>query len=278
LPRYAIGDVQGCDTALERLLTALHFNAERDQLTFVGDLVNRGPQSLQVLQRLMTMNDNIRVVLGNHDLHLLAHHFDSTRPLHKGDTLQHVLESPNREHIVEWLIEQPLAISDLQAGDLFIHAGLIPQWTVDDVLFNAAETSAALRRNPAAFLAGMYGNQPDKWQPDLQPEDRWRFTINVLTRLRYCKAGGRINLKLKDAPDKVDAPWLPWFEHPDRRSSNTRIVFGHWSTLGLMRRPGLLALDTGCVWGGSLTAINLDDADAPPIQVRCASCQTPGAD
>ncbi|HMA10321.1 MAG TPA: symmetrical bis(5'-nucleosyl)-tetraphosphatase [Steroidobacteraceae bacterium] len=278
MPRYAIGDVQGCFEPLRQLLRDLRFSADRDELVFAGDLVNRGPDSLKVLRHVRALADNARTVLGNHDLHLLAHHFDPARPLREGDTLQQVLEAPDREALLDWLLARPLLILDATHGDLFVHAGLIPQWTVPQAQALAAETERALRATPREFLARMYGNQPDRWREGLTPEDRGRFTINVLTRLRYCSADGTINLKLKDAPQRTPPPWLPWYAHADRASAAVRVVFGHWSTLGLLRRKNLLALDTGCVWGGTLTAVNLDDPEAPPVQVPCAACQQPGAD
>jgi bis(5'-nucleosyl)-tetraphosphatase (symmetrical) len=233
----------------------------------LGDLVNRGPQSLQVLRLVKSMGANARTVLGNHDLHLLAHHFDSTRPTHKGDTLRQVLEAPDCEALVQWLLEQPLAIQIKDSGHLLIHAGLVPQWSVAVALDEAAAAMQALRRQPRDFLADMYGNKPDRWEPTLARMERWRFTVNVLTRLRYCTADGTINLQLKDAPSRVAPPWLPWFDQAHRLSHGQRIIFGHWSTLGLVTRLDIVALDTGCVWGGALTAVKLDDAEEPPIQV-----------
>jgi bis(5'-nucleosyl)-tetraphosphatase (symmetrical) len=278
LPRYAIGDVQGCLEALRQLLHALRFSADRDELVFLGDLVNRGPDSLGVLRLVRALGDNARTVLGNHDLHLLAHHFDSARPLRDGDTLQQVLEAPDREALMDWLLTRPLLLFDAAQNDLFVHAGLVPQWTVQQAQVLAAEAERALRATPRDFLAGMYGNQPERWREGLAPADRWRFTINVLTRLRYCSADGTINLRLKDTPQRTPPPWLPWFAHAGRSSAAVRVIFGHWSTLGLLRQQNLLSLDTGCVWGGSLTAVNLDDPAAPPVQVACVACQEPGGD
>jgi len=276
LARYAIGDVQGCYQPLRELLRRLRFSADRDRLLFVGDLVNRGPDSLEVLRFVRDLGGNAQSVLGNHDLHLLAHHFDPQRPLREGDTLQPVLDAPDREELMAWLLQRPLLLHDAPHGDLIVHAGLIPQWTARQATEQARSAEHALRATPEKFLAKMYGNKPDRWEDAESDADRHRFTINVLTRLRYCKADGTVNLKLKDAPEKVAAPWLPWFEHPHRRSAGARVVFGHWSTLGLRRQPGLLALDTGCVWGGALTAVDLDDPEASPVQTACPACQQPG--
>lgn len=278
MPRYAIGDIQGCFEPLAQLLRQLRFSADRDELVFLGDLVNRGPDSLAVLRHVRALADNARTVLGNHDLHLLAHHHDPRRPLREGDTLQQVLAAPDRETLMDWLLSRPLLLRDATRGDVFVHAGLVPQWTVPQAQALAEETARALRADPAGFLARMYGNQPDRWREDLAPAERERFTINVLTRLRYCSADGTINLRLKDSPAQAPAPWQPWFAHAGRASAAERVVFGHWSTLGLVREHNLLALDTGCVWGGALTAVNLDDPEAPPIQVGCAACQQPGTD
>jgi len=278
MARYAIGDIQGCHQQLRELLRRLRFSSDRDQLIFVGDLVNRGPESLQVLRFVRDLGDSARTVLGNHDLHLLAHHFDPSRPLREGDTLQEVLQAPDREKLVQWLLQRPLLLHDAARGELVVHAGVIPQWSAEQAGHHAAAAATALRARPEEFLASMYGNKPARWEDAETDADRHRFTINVLTRMRYCKADGTVNLKLKDAPDKASAPWLPWYAHPQRRSAATRVIFGHWSTLGLLRKPGLLALDTGCVWGGALTAVDLDDAEAAPVQLPCPVWQRPGGE
>jgi bis(5'-nucleosyl)-tetraphosphatase (symmetrical) len=259
--------VQGCFISLLELLQKLRFQSDRDELIFLGDLVNRGPQSLEVLRHIKAMGGNAVTVLGNHDLHLLAHHFDSSRAPRSGDTLGPILEAQDREVLIGWLLLQPLAIHDVKRDDLFVHAGVVPQWSAADAMHYGKEASDALQENPQALLGQMYGNQPDQWAPDLEGADRWRFAVNTLTRLRFCDEAGRINLKLKDAPEKVPLPWRPWFNHEHRNSRGTRIIFGHWSTLGYINRPDLVALDTGCVWGGQLTAVDLDDREAPPIQV-----------
>jgi len=278
LSRYAIGDIQGCFAPLQSLLARLGFSPDRDQLLLAGDLVNRGPQSLQVLRFVRSLGAAARTVLGNHDLHLLAlHHVAGRRP-RDGDTLDEVLAAPDRDALLDWLLEQPLAIDDAAHRELLVHAGVIPQWSREEVLANARAAETALQADPSAFLAAMYGNRPACWQDAETPMDRHRFTVNVLTRLRYCQADGRIDLTLKQAPGSEAAPWRPWFEHEHRRLRDRRIICGHWSTLGLVNRPDLLALDTGCVWGGALTAVNLDDPGAPPVQEPCAACQSPGGD
>jgi bis(5'-nucleosyl)-tetraphosphatase (symmetrical) len=278
LPRYAIGDIQGCLEPLQALLARLRFSADRDQLLLAGDLVNRGPDSLGVLRLVRSLGAAARTVLGNHDLHLLALCHGTSRQPRPGDTLDEILAAPDREALLGWLLEQPLAVDDAQHGDLLVHAGVIPQWSREDLLENARAAQAALRADPPAFFAAMYGNQPALWQDALTPMDRHRFTVNVLTRLRYCQPDGRIDLQLKGAPGTQPPPWRPWFEHEHRLLRDRRIIFGHWSTLGLVNRPDVLALDTGCVWGGLLTAVNLDDPEAPPVQEPCAACQLPGGD
>ncbi|MBM4238041.1 MAG: symmetrical bis(5'-nucleosyl)-tetraphosphatase [Gammaproteobacteria bacterium] len=269
MARIAIGDLQGCLTELQQLLKDIRFSADRDQLWFVGDLVNRGPDSLGVLRFVRALGANARVVLGNHDLHLLAVAFGSRRKLREDDTLDDVLSAADRHALLEWLLRQPLAVRE--GSDLMLHAGVVPQWSADEVLQYAREVEHALQANPQALFDVMYGNKPDCWRDELDGSDRLRFIINVLTRLRFCRADGRIDLKMKGAPGSQDAGWMPWFEVPTRRTRGVRLVTGHWSTLGLVDRAELLALDTGCVWGGALSAASLDGPE------RCSQpCATKG--
>lgn len=265
MARYAIGDIQGCHAELLALLKKLRFKPDRDQLWLVGDLVNRGPASLAVLRLVRALGDNAITVLGNHDLHLLAVAYGSDRHVRPDDTLQRVLAARDRDRLLDWLITLPLAHFDARHNDLMVHAGLPPQWSAADTVRHAAATSAALQKNPGRFLARMYGDKPDRWSQSLRGADKHRFIVNVLTRLRYCDARGRINLDLKDSPGSLHAAsraapgeMRPWFLAPNRKSARTRVICGHWSTLGLVRKPGLLALDTGCVWGGMLTGADLD--------------------
>lgn len=270
MARWAIGDVQGCGEELDELLALIGFSAARDRLWLVGDLVNRGPHSLQVLRRIRSLGEAAICVLGNHDLHLLAVALVGARQ-RKNDTLAEVLAATDRDALIEWLLHRPLAhfqpAGAPPAGDLLIHAGLVPQWSIAQTLSLAAEVQQALRTDPRALLAQMYGDQPERWHRGLRGAARLRFAVNVLTRLRFCTPGGRIDFKHKGRPDSAQAPWIPWFQAPARASAHTRIVFGHWSALGYYRAEGLLALDTGCVWGGSLTAVNLDAPDAAPLSV-----------
>ena len=274
MTRYAIGDLQGCDRELRALLARLKFSPDRDRLWFVGDLVNRGPGSLAALRLVRELGDNAVVVLGNHDLHLLAlaHGVHRRR---KSDTLDEVLAAPDREQLLEWLLTRPLAHAE--GGDLMVHAGLVPQWTVELTLQLAQAVSAALRHDPRTLFEHMYGNEPERWDERLTGFERLRFTINVLTRLRLCTADGRVDLDAKGAPPPPTSPLRPWFEHPARRSRSARVIFGHWSALGLVQEHGVVGLDTGCVWGGALTALDLD-AQRPPVSLQCAGYQRIGAD
>jgi bis(5'-nucleosyl)-tetraphosphatase (symmetrical) len=266
MARWAIGDVQGCCEELVQLLARIRFSEQRDRVWFVGDLVNRGPQSLQALRLVRGLGDNAISVLGNHDLHLLAVALVNAK-LRKSDTLSDILQAPDREQLLQWLQRLPLVHVDPAHGDVLLHAGVLPQWSVAQTLQLAAEVQQALREQPRALLSDMYSDQPDRWQETLAPRERMRLTINVLTRLRFCTADGRVDFRHKGRPDSAAKPWLPWFKVPNRASDDQRIVFGHWSALGLHRERGVLGIDTGCVWGGALTAVNLDDPEAPPVSV-----------
>lgn len=275
MSRHAIGDIQGCCDELRALLSRIGFSADRDRLWFVGDLVNRGPQSLEVLRYVRALGDNAIVVLGNHDLHLLAIAC-GCRPPRRSDTLDEVLQAPDRDALFEWLATRPLA--HFESGDLLVHAGVVPQWTVEMTLSLAREVELALRSNPRNLFEHMYGDEPDQWRTDLAGADRLRFAINVLTRMRVCTNDGRINLRLKGKPPQADSPWRPWFELESRRTRGTRVIFGHWSALGLILRDDVIGLDSGCVWGGALTALDLDGsrtAGCAPVSLSCAGHQSP---
>jgi bis(5'-nucleosyl)-tetraphosphatase (symmetrical) len=276
MARYAIGDIQGCCDDLKALLERCNYSADRDQLWFVGDLVNRGPQSLETLRFVRSLGAGATVVLGNHDLHLLALAFGAKRKQKDGDTLEGILNAPDRDQLLEWLLGRPLAVFDEPRGDFLVHAGLARDWTPRAAAKLAREVEAVLRDDARALFDSMYGNKPDQWDDKLRGMDRLRFVINAFTRMRYCRKDGSIDLKAKGAPGEQPEDLVPWFDVPERKSADVRVICGHWSTLGLKRRRDLLALDTGCVWGGSLTAVDLD-ADEPPVQLACRSHLVPGA-
>jgi bis(5'-nucleosyl)-tetraphosphatase (symmetrical) len=264
---WAVGDVQGCGVELDRLLERIGFSPARDRLWFVGDLVNRGPRSLEVLRAVARLGDAAVVVLGNHDLHLLALARGGARRRPADHELLPVLAAPDREPLLDWLQSRPVLHHDAALGWTMVHAGLPPQWDLPLAQRCAAELEAALRGECSGRLfAEMYGNQPDLWRDDLEGAERLRFITNALTRLRVCDRSGRLLLKLKgrlaDMPDGV----VPWFRVPSRRWAGARIVCGHWSALGYLDEGGVLGLDTGCIWGGTLTAQRLD-ANLPPVSV-----------
>lgn len=272
---YLIGDVQGCDEALGRLLHTIDFSASRDTLVLLGDLVNRGPQSLAVLRRMIELEGSAHCLLGNHDLHLLAVAHGVRKP-HRSDTLDHILLAPDRERLLGWLRARPLALQ--MQGWLMVHAGVLPQWDAVQTLALAHELERELRGPDwGEFLHNMYGNHPDRWDDTLRGLDRLRVIVNALTRLRFCSADGVMEFETKDSAAAAPEGFMPWFDIPGRRSEGTRIAFGHWSTLGDVGRHGLLALDTGCVWGGCLTAARIDHDKVERFDVRCVQAQAPGA-
>lgn len=271
---YLIGDLQGCCDAFDRLLAELQFSPSRDRLWVLGDLVNRGPASVATLSRLRDLAASAVCLLGNHDLHLLAV-AAGVRPEHRSDTLREILDSPQRDHWIDWVRQRPLAAQ--APGWLAVHAGVSPAWDAAETLGLAGEVEALLRGPDLhGFLQVMYGNEPARWDPTLAGPDRWRFVINVLTRIRFCTADGTLDFKVKEGADAAPPGLMPWFEVPGRRTEGVPIAFGHWSTLGLINRPDLLALDTGCVWGGALTAVRVDGGRREVVQVACERAQTPG--
>ena len=277
---YCVGDIQGCDDAFERLLSLIDFSPSRDTIYLLGDLVNRGPGSAAVLRRCMQLEGSVCALLGNHDLHLLAT-AHGVRPPSRRDTLQGILQAPDRDGLLDWLRQQPLARQVEHGGEklLLVHAGVLPQWSADDVLAHADEVQALLR-GPAlpGFLQQMYGNRPDLWDASLQGADRLRIIVNALTRLRFCSPEGRMDFDSTESAAQAPAGLVPWFDAPQRRTSGTLIAFGHWSTLGWISRPDLLGLDTGCVWGGALSAVRFGAtlAEREHCKVPCAQQQQPG--
>lgn len=275
---YLIGDVQGCDAALGRLLDELAFSPSRDRLWVLGDLVNRGPDSLAVLRRLMALDGAAQALLGNHDLHLLAV-AEGLRQPHRLDTLDGILQLPARQRdgVLQWLCHRPLA--GQERGVLMVHAGVLPDWTVQQTLALAQEVETVLRSPERRdFLCQMYGNEPAAWDDALAGVERWRVVVNALTRMRFCSARGRMEFASKEGAGTAPAGYFPWFDVPGRRSAQAVVAFGHWSTLGWLQRPDLIALDSGCVWGGQLTAVRLsEDGRAwERFQVSCPQSQVPG--
>jgi len=263
---YAIGDIQGCHFSFQHLLSEIQFNPTRDRLWLVGDIVNRGSGSLEVLRWVYQHRDVINLVLGNHDLHALTVAEGFVRA-HRGDTLQAILDAPDRAVLLDWLRHQPLMHD---SGEyVMVHAGLLPQWTIQIATSLAAEVSQALRsENYREFLAHMYGNLPDSWSDDLAGMNRLRVITNAFTRLRICTDAGQMDFKFKGELSDIPPGYRPWFDITGHQSKDATIIFGHWSALGLQQREKLFALDTGCLWGGQLTALRLEDRAL--FQVPCS--------
>lgn len=271
---YLIGDLQGCCDALDGLLAKVGFTPSRDHAYVLGDLINRGPASLKTLRRLQALGGSATCLLGNHDLHFLAV-AHSVRPAGRSDTLADLLAAPDRPALVDWLRQQRMAVH--ARGWLMVHAGVVPQWDLATTLQLAGEVETRLRGpDLQGFLQVMYGNKPVRWDPGLSGEDRLRFAVNVLTRIRFVQADGTLDFDTKDGSAEAPPGLYPWFAAPGRQTSGVPIAFGHWSTLGLVNRPDLLALDTGCVWGGQLTAVRLDGDSREVIQFECEQAQHPG--
>jgi bis(5'-nucleosyl)-tetraphosphatase (symmetrical) len=272
MPIYAIGDIQGCADEFEELLERIDFEVARDRLWLVGDLVNRGPRSLDVLRKVRSFGDAAITVLGNHDLHLLAATLTPGERLRPDDTLGDILTAPDRDELLDWLRRKPLLHHDAALNYTMIHAGLPPQWDLALAQACARELEEALQDDDRCIglFAHMYGDQPSRWSDDLRGYDRLRFITNCLTRLRFCRKDGRLELKFKGEIGKAPAHVTPWFRAPNRRSRELRIVCGHWSALGYYEGDGVLSIDTGCVWGQKLCAVRLDQR-AEPVFIRCSS-------
>ena len=263
---YAIGDLQGCFSSLEELLEQIAFDARRDRLWFVGDLVNRGKESLAALRFVKGLGAVAVTVLGNHDLHLLCVAGGFAKA-HRGDTLDEILAAPDREELLEWVRGRPMM--HVENGHALVHAGLLPQWTVAQAQALACEVEAALRGpDHREFLRALYGNRPDRWSDDLSGMDRLRVITNAMTRLRLCTSEGVMEFNHKGKVDLSPPGYFPWYAVPGRASLGARIIFGHWSALGLKLEGDILALDTGCLWGGCLSAVRLEDRAL--FQVSCA--------
>lgn len=273
---YLIGDLQGCCQPFLDLLDRISFSPSRDHLILLGDMVNRGPQSLQTLNIIMQLDNAVTCLLGNHDMHLIGVAYGA-RQQSRHDTLSEILNSPNRWRYIDWLRQQHLAL--YQHGWLMVHAGVVPQWDIEQTLACALEVEEALRSPDIGRLINeLFGNTPDQWSNSLKGSKRLRFILNTLTRTRFCSASGRLDFKLRNITKSPTPDLMPWFEVPGRRTADTPIAFGHWSVMGLVQRPNLLGLDTGCLWGGQLTAACIDDSKSatipdaestPILQVTC---------
>ena len=275
---YAIGDLQGCAHEAGVLLARIAEHAGGPaRIVFVGDLINRGPASLEALRRVMALGaasgGQVDAVLGNHDLHLLAV-AAGVQPLSRSDTLDEILAAPDREQLLAWLRARPMAL--MEKGHLLVHAGVAPQWSAAQTMALAHEVESALRGPDwKDFLAQMYGNAPARWDDSLQGTARLRCIVNALTRMRLCYPDGTMDFKEKESADApAGSSLLPWFDLPGRRSAGTPVVFGHWSALGLLMREDVIALDSGCVWGGHLSAVCLDERSL--LQVDCPEYKRPG--
>ena len=256
---YAIGDVQGCLTELQALIELLHYDPSRDKLWLTGDLVNRGPDSLAVLRYVKALQPAPVIVLGNHDLHLLAIEANMAKPK-KHDTLEELLGAVDLHELCAWLRQQPLYHYDEQLGFVMTHAGILPAWDLTTMMACANEVHEVLRgKQYADYFKRLYGNKPYQWQSKLRGWSRLRFITNALTRMRYCYAGGELNLTEKGTPSTQDPCLIPWFKHPQRQPISAKILFGHWASLnGFTKVSSIIALDTGCVWGNKLTAYCLE--------------------
>ncbi|PHV10351.1 symmetrical bis(5'-nucleosyl)-tetraphosphatase [Chitinimonas sp. BJB300] len=257
MANYVIGDIQGCYAELMSLLNSFSFNPTVDKAYLVGDLVNRGPNSLEVLRWVYANRESVRMVLGNHDLHFLAVGYGLVRQK-KGDTLSALLAAPDCNCLLNWLRIQPLV---RQVGQyIIVHAGLLPLWTIGQALTFSSEVGFVLAgEGYCEFLSKLYGNQPAKWKPDLMGVDRLRLIVNICTRMRMVDSNCQLDLGFKGELSDAPANLYAWFDIPNNRNDGSVLVFGHWSALGLLQRDDIIALDTGCVWGGALTAIRLED-------------------
>lgn len=264
---YAVGDIQGCYDALQRLLDKLKFDAQADQLWIAGDLVNRGPKSLKTLRFVHANTDCMRIVLGNHDLNLLRLWVQKNPAA--PPTLQKIMAAPDRDELCDWLRQQPLMHYDASLDTALVHAGILPGWSIESALKRAAEVETVLRnKGYKRFLRQMMGNRPDAWSGKLRGVERNRFIINAFTRMRMVNSDGHLDLRFSGPPSKAPKTMKPWFKVKNRKASATRIVFGHWSALGFMQKAGLVCLDSGCVWDRHLTALQLDKK-RKPVSVDC---------
>jgi bis(5'-nucleosyl)-tetraphosphatase (symmetrical) len=266
MPTYAIGDVQGCFATLQKLLDKIQFDPARDVLWFTGDIVNRGPQSLETLRFVKSLGDKQCMVLGNHDLHLLAVYHGTRKP-NDSDTFHDVLSAPDRAELIAWLQHQPLLVHDEKLNFVMTHAGIAPMWSIEQAKQFAHEVESVLQSNHAIeFFKNIYGNLPDQWSDDLKGHDRLRLFVNYFTRMRYCHPDGRLNLSYKGGIEHKPDDLVLWFDVKNRKAANTPLVFGHFAALnGEVDVPNVYALDTGCVWGNKLTCMRLEDREITSV-------------
>jgi bis(5'-nucleosyl)-tetraphosphatase (symmetrical) len=273
MSHYVVGDIQGCHEEFRQLLDTVAFDPAKDRLWLVGDLVNRGPDSLSVLRTVKSFGAAATTVLGNHDLHLLIVAAGHRQP-HRRDTLSAILEAPDRDELLDWLRRRPLVVREGEL--LMVHAGLVPSWTPADAVMHSREVEAALdSAGHDEFLRDLYGDAPARWDASLTGHDRLRTIVNACTRLRFCSADGTMDFREKRGPEHAPPGFAPWFAHPARRSAGATIFCGHWSTLDLMFAPNVVMLDSGCLWGGTLTAVRLDDARVFQVPSRAAIAPKP---
>lgn len=259
---YIIGDIQGCYEPLQRLLEKLNFDQSNDKLWLTGDLVNRGGQSLDVLRLIYSMRSNVVSVLGNHDLHLLGS--ANRRPWKKikNAEFQEILKAPDHPEMLNWLTTCPILHRDKATRTILVHAGLLPGWTIPEARLHAVEVELALTGDKQRkFLRVMYGDEPSTWREDLKYWDHIKLATNIFSRIRLCNAAGRLNFSAKGPPERAPRSYLPWYAHPSPRKKKWTIIFGHWAALGLLVRKKIICLDSGCVWGGKLTAMRLEDRE-----------------
>lgn len=270
---YAIGDLQGCYDSLLKLLEKINFDKTKDTLWFAGDLINRGPDSLSTLRFVKSLGDSAITVLGNHDLHLLA--IAAGVKTTRSPDLLRILDASNRDELLTWLSTRPLLHHDSKLNYTITHAGIYPLWTLAQAKSYASELEDILRDNLDEFLNSMYGNKPDKWDESLTDFDRLRFICNCFTRMRFCSENGVLDFSSNGAPGTIPEDTSPWFDVSERKTKQDKILFGHWSTLGKVRKENIYPLDTGCVWGGELTALQIDSKEARYISIQCPGDANP---
>ncbi len=266
---YAIGDIQGCFDDLQRLIEKINFNPATDSLWFCGDIINRGPKSLETIRFIKQLGNNAVTVLGNHDLHFLAVAYVTDKPS-KHDTFDDILKAEDRDELVDWLRQQKLFHFDPEHNISMVHAGIPPSWTIEDARRYAAEMENVLKaENPKDFFEHMYGNQPRQWHEQLKGWDRYRYITNVFTRMRFCDTDGRPDFKFKGDIGSQPEHLIPWFLYKDRQTKNDEIIFGHWSTLSNVDANNIYPIDTGCLWGGKLTALKISNEGRVQISIDC---------